>query len=149
MKNFLFPKPAESTSYSLFLLAVRLLFGFMFMIHGLEKIFNYTELVASFPDPLSLGNQMSLILAIIAELFCPIAFIFGFLYRLFLIPMIIIMAVAFIGVHNFSLGEGELAFLYFLMYIMMYIAGAGKYSVDALIYKSMNAPLDMDDDDLL
>ena len=25
----------------------------------------------------------------------------------------------------------------------------GKYSVDALIYKSMNAPLDMDDDDSL
>ena len=32
----------------------------------------------SFPDPLGVGSQMSLILAIFGELACSLAFIFGF-----------------------------------------------------------------------
>ena len=34
-------------------------------------------------------------LAIFGELFCSVAFVFGFLYRLSMIPMIVTMAVAF------------------------------------------------------
>ena len=149
MKNFLFPRPDQSPAYSIFLLAFRVMFGILLMIHGFQKIYNYTELTASFPDPLSLGNQVSLILVIIAELFCPIAFIFGFLYRLCLIPMIVTMAVAFFYIHGMSLVQGELAFMYMLLFIMMYIAGAGKYSVDAQIYRYMNKEDDSYEDDIL
>lgn len=149
MKNFLFPRPDQSPAYSLFLLAFRVMFGILLMIHGLEKVYNYSEVLVNFPDPFTLGNQASLLLVIIAELFCPIAFIFGFLYRLCLIPMIVTMAVAFFYIHGMSLVQGELAFMYMLLFIMMYIAGAGKYSVDARIYRYMNREDDPDEDDIL
>ena len=134
MKNFLFPRPDESTAYSLFLLAFRLMFGILLMIHGFQKVYNYTELVETFPDPFTIGNQASLLLVVIAELLCPLAFIFGFLYRLCLLPMIATMLVAFFHIHNASIAQGELAFIYLVVFILMYIAGPGAYSVDAKIY---------------
>ena len=149
MKNFLFPRPDESTAYSLFLLAFRLMFGILLMIHGFQKVYNYTELVETFPDPFTIGNQASLLLVVIAELLCPLAFIFGFLYRLCLLPMIATMAVAFFYIHGLSLAEGELAFLYLLLFIMMYIAGAGKFSIDAMIYRYMNKQYDPDEEFVL
>ena len=51
MKDFLFPQPTDSKSFSLLLLCLRLFFGLMFLLHGLEKVYNYTELCFVFPDP--------------------------------------------------------------------------------------------------
>ena len=56
MKKFLFPQPTESKSFSLLLLGLRLFFGLMFMLHGFEKLFNYTELCYVFPDPTGIGR---------------------------------------------------------------------------------------------
>ena len=55
--------------------------------------------------------------------------------------MIIAMAVAFFSFHQATLAEGELAFLYLLLFIMLYISGPGKYSIDYLIY-SATEPID-------
>ena len=43
MKDFLFSKPTDSNSFSLLLLAFRIFFGLMLMIHGFEKLYNYTQ----------------------------------------------------------------------------------------------------------
>lgn len=137
MRSFLFPKPDFSNGYSLFLLALRVFFGIMLILHGLDKMVNYTELCFTFPDPMGIGKELSLALVIFGELCCSIAFVFGFLYRLSMIPMIIVMGTAFLYVHGGNINHGELAFVYLITFILMYCAGPGKYSIDAMIYKRM------------
>lgn len=128
--EFLFPRYANNYGLSLFLLAMRVMIGSLFLAHGLDKMLNFTILSANFPDPLGIGSNASLILAIFSELFCSLAFIFGFLYRLAMIPMIISMAIAFIIIHHADVLQGELAFIYLIIFILMYIAGPGRYAID-------------------
>lgn len=134
MANFLFPKPDSSKGYSILLLALRIFFGLMLMTHGLDKLGKFIELSFTFPDPMGVGKTLSLSLVIFGELCCSLAFILGFLYRLCMIPMIIVMGTAFFYIHEGSIGNGELAFIYLIVLILMYIAGPGKYSIDAAIY---------------
>lgn len=139
MKKFLFPQPTESKSFSLLLLGLRLFFGLMFMLHGFEKLFNYTELCYVFPDPTGIGSEISLLFVIFAELMCSAAFIFGALFRLCMIPMLIIMLVAFFHIHGGSIFQGELPFIYLIVFFIMYITGPGAYSIDAKIYEYLHA----------
>ena len=146
MTNFLFPKPDSSRGYSILLLALRIFFGLMLMAHGLEKLGNFIDLSFTFPDPMGVGKTLSLSLVIFGELCCSLAFILGFLYRLSMIPMLIVMGTAFFYVHEGSIGNGELAFIYLIVLILMYIAGPGKYSIDAVIYNRMHKVEDEYDD---
>lgn len=139
MKDFLFPQPTDSKAFSLLLLCLRLFFGLMLIMHGLEKLYNYTELCFVFPDPIGIGSEVSLILAIFAEMFCSMAFIFGALYRLAMIPMLVVVAIAFFHIHEASIIQGELAFIYLMVLVMMYIAGPGQYAIDAKVYEYIHA----------
>jgi putative oxidoreductase len=51
------------------------------------------------------------------------------------IPMIIAMGVAFFDVHDAMMPEGELALIYFIVFIMLFLTGPGRYSIDYLIDK--------------
>ena len=93
--NFLCPRYANRYGVSLFLLAMRVFIGMLFMMHGLDKAVNFNILVGNFPDPFGIGSFATLLLVVFAELFCAIFFIFGLLYRIIMIPMIIAMSVAF------------------------------------------------------
>ena len=132
--SFLFPTKSNTTKVSLLLLAVRIIFGILLMNHGIQKWSNFQEMSAVFPDPLGIGSPLSLGLAIFGELVCSMAFIIGFLYRLAMIPMIFTMGVAFFVIHgNDPFSLKELAFVYLVVFILMYIAGPGKFSLDRLI----------------
>ena len=132
--NFLFPTKPNTTKVSLFLLAVRIIFGILLMNHGIQKWSNFQEMSAVFPDPLGIGSPLSLGLAIFGELVCSMAFIIGFLYRLAMIPMIFTMIVAFFVIHaNDVFAVKELAFIYLVVFVLMYIAGPGKFSIDYFI----------------
>ena len=139
MKDFLFPQPTDSKGFSLLLLCLRIFFGLMLTMHGLEKLYNYTELCYTFPDPTGIGSEITLLFVIFAEMMCSVAFIFGALYRLSMIPMLGVMAVAFLYIHEASIVQGELAFIYLIVLIMMYITGPGQYSIDAKIYEYLHA----------
>lgn len=139
MKDFLFPQPTESKAFSLLLLCLRIFFGLMLMTHGLEKLYNYTELCYTFPDPTGIGNEITLLFVIFAELMCSVAIMFGALYRLSMIPILIVMAVAFFYIHQASIIQGELAFVYLMMLLLMYICGPGQYAVDAKIYEYIHS----------
>lgn len=131
---FLFATGGKSATASAVLLLQRLLFGGLLLSHGLAKLDNYAALSQTFPDPIGLGSQLSVTLAIFAEVFCSAAFILGFLHRLVLIPMAFTMAVAFFVTHGGSIADGgELAFVYLGEFILLYVVGAGRYSADALI----------------
>ena len=79
--RFLFPATRYTPQASLFLLALRVLFGVLLLLHGIAKLNDFTALSAVFPDPLGLGSRISLVLAIFAELFCSVGFIVGAFYR--------------------------------------------------------------------
>ena len=132
--SFLFPTKSNTTKVSLLLLAVRIIFGILLMNHGIQKWSNFQELSTVFPDPLGIGSPLSLGLAIFGELICSMAFIVGFLYRLAMIPMIFTMMVAFFVIHaNDAFAVKELAFVYLVVFVLMYIAGPGKFSIDHII----------------
>lgn len=137
--NFLFPQHPEGTVYSIFLLALRIIFGMLLLLHGMEKWTHFASLSSTFPDPLGIGTPFSLCLVIFAEVICSLGFMFGLLYRLVLIPMIITMAVAFFVIHGAqAFAEKELAFIYLVVFVLMYMTGPGKYSVDRWIAVSLS-----------
>lgn len=132
--RFLFPSKPDGITISLLLLALRILFGGLLLSHGIQKWNNYAEMSAVFPDPLGVGSNVSLGLAIFGELACSIGFIFGALYRLAMIPMIFTMCMAFFVIHGSDpFAVKELAFVYLVVFILMYITGSGKFSIDRFI----------------
>ena len=136
--NFLFPSKPNSTGASLFLLALRIFFGLLLMNHGIQKWSSYQELSIAFPDPLGVGSPVSLGLAIFGELVCSMAFIVGVLYRLAMLPMVFTMGMAFFVIHgNDPFAVKELAFIYLVVYVLMYIIGPGKFAVDHWLGKAL------------
>ncbi|WP_294618838.1 DoxX family protein [uncultured Bacteroides sp.] len=137
LKRFLFPSKPDGTLISAILLIVRIVFGILLMNHGIDKWANYQELSSTFPDPLGIGSSLSLGLAIFGELFCSMAFIIGFLYRLVMLPMIFTLFVAFFIVHgNDPFAVKELAFVYWVVFVLMYVIGPGRFAVDRWIFQS-------------
>ncbi|MDR0894181.1 MAG: DoxX family protein [Prevotellaceae bacterium] len=134
IKKLLFPSKPDSAGASALLLLARIAFGLLFMSHGIQKWMMFQDLSATFPDPLGIGSYLSLLLAIFGEMACSIAFIGGILYRLAMIPMIFTMCIAFFVVHGgdaMAATPGkEMALIYLIVFVLMYIAGPGKFSVD-------------------
>lgn len=129
--RFLFPSEPSSTKNSLLLLSARIIFGLLLISHGIQKWNNFAELSQTFPDPLGIGSHISLILAIFGELVCSMGFILGILYRLVMIPMIFTMSMAFFVIHGSDpFAVKELAFVYLVVFVLMYIAGSGKFAID-------------------
>lgn len=131
----------STTKISPKLLSVGLLFfrlclgGLMIANHGWIKIVNFEVLKTQFLNFLGLGSQISLILAITAEILCSILLIFGLYTRVVLIPLIITMLVA-IGTHGWQIfGEAEMGFLYLLGFVFLFIVGPGDNSIDARMNK--------------
>ena len=82
--------------------------------------------------PLSLG------LAVFGEVFCSVGFIFGAFYRLAMIPMVFTMGMAFFVIHgNDPFAVKELAFIYLVVFVLMYITGPGKFSIDHVISSAL------------
>ena len=133
--SFLFPDcGACSKSASAFLLVLRLFFGGMLMWHGIVKIADFSSLTASFPDPLGFGSRVSLVLAIFAEVICAAGVMAGAFYRLALIPIVFSLCVILFAVHA---GAGfpavELPVIYLVMFVLLFISGPGRYSLDSIV----------------
>jgi putative oxidoreductase len=94
---------------------------------------NFNELSQTFPDVLGFGSYMSLMVSIFSEFCCSLFLITGLIVRITLIPMIISMAVAFFDVHDGMFPQGELSLIYLMMFVIIYITGPGRVSIDYLI----------------
>ena len=55
--TLLFPRKANQTNFSLFLLSMRLLFGSLLMTHGYAKLMGFAAMSASFPAPFGIGSR--------------------------------------------------------------------------------------------
>lgn len=121
---------------NLALLAFRLLVGILMLTHGVTKIMDYGQLKATFPDPIGWGAGLSLVMIILAEAGCSLLVIAGLLTRFAVLPLIFGMAiVAFVVQSPASLSAIELPLLYMGLYVVLFIAGPGKYSLDYLLVK--------------
>lgn len=130
LHNFLFPA-YNNFWLSAMLLLGRILFGSMFLTHGLQKLVNFGALSGSFPRVMGLNSTISLSLAIFAEVFCTLAFITGFLYRISMLPMIFTMVIAVFVVHaNDPFATKEMALLYLYIFLIMYSLGPGSFAAD-------------------
>ena len=136
--SFLFPYQPMPQRYGLLLLVLRLLFGGLLMWHGLSKVMAIGGDVAAFPNPIGLGSRLSLYLVVFAEVVCAAAVIVGAFFRLALIPIIITMAVALFVVHRGQeFAAKELAFIFVIIFVLMWIVGPGHLSLDNIIAKRL------------
>ncbi len=117
------------------LLALRLWIGLsMLLLHGWGKITGFNEMSGKFLDLLGIGSTASLSLAIFAEAVCSLLLILGLFTRFAALTLAINMTVAFTMAHKGVLKgahSGELAFIYLAAYVALFLAGGGKFAVDA------------------
>lgn len=134
MKKLIFSTSSYFQDISLAILRIGA--ALLMLTHGWPKIANFSTYLTKFSDPIGLGPAISLQLAIVAEFFCAILLAFGFLTRLSLIPLMITMSVAaFIAHADDPFGSKEKPLLFLLIFIFLFFAGPGKYSVDGQIKK--------------
>ena len=129
--NYLFPQHFRGKGVSFLILAIRVFFGVLFFIHGVDKMMNFSQLSENYPSVLGFGSYMTLMISIFAEFCCSLFLITGLLVRITVLPMIVAMAVAFFDVHDAMMPEGELALIYLIVFIILYATGPGRYSLDS------------------
>lgn len=125
---------------NLVLLILRLAVGIFMLTHGWDKFLKlFGDGPIKFADPIGVGETVSLVLTVFAEVFCSVFLIVGFTTRLAVVPLLITMfVIVFIVKSDKEFGDFELPALYLVIYIVIAIAGAGKYALDNWIYKSVN-----------
>ena len=131
-------KRAMLTDAAVFVL--RAGFGLTLMSHGLTKLLSYGEMSASFPDPLGVGNAVSLAMVIFAEFFCSLAVVLGLMTRLALLPLIFNMCVILgVVLAHAEFKVKELALLYLIAFVALFLHGPGRFSLDHLIFGPLRA----------
>lgn len=118
-----------SSHIAVFLLRI---FSCLFLLtHGFPKIMKVINGNMSFGDPIGLGPEISLVLSAFAEGICSLFVLLGWKTRLAVIPLIINMSVVVFFAHaGDPFGHKETGLLYLLIFVVLFITGAGKYSLD-------------------
>jgi putative oxidoreductase len=144
LKNLLAPgNDSMLTSFALLLLRAWL--GLcMLLLHGVGKVKDFSKLSADFPDPLNVGHTASLALVVFAEVVCSVLLVLGLVTRFAALVLAVNVFVAFFIVLQGALTgphSGEIAFIYLAGYVALLFAGAGKLSLDKMIFgKGSKAP---------
>ena len=134
--NKIFSVSRSAASVDFALLIARVGIGALMLVHGISKIPMLSQSPIQFYDFMGLGAQVSLWLALFAEIGCSILVIFGFATRLAVIPLIMTMLVAVFIIHaEDPFVKQEMGLHYILIYVMLLLTGAGKYYIDYLISK--------------
>lgn len=123
-------------SASLALLLLRLAVGTFMLTHGAGKMATlFSGDPIRFADPIGIGATASLALIVFAEVFCSILLILGLVTRFSAIPPLVGMLVAAFIVHGQDpFGNRELALFYSVIYLVLILTGAGKFSIDYLLW---------------
>lgn len=134
MKRILSVNNSAATT-DMALLVARVGIGAIMLTHGIPKMMMlFSGAPVQFPPVMGLTPELSLGLAVFAEVLCSIFLMAGFATRLAVLPLIITMLVAalvFHGADPFAKQEPSLQFL--LAYVVLLLAGSGRYSIDYLL----------------
>lgn len=127
------------TKINIALLLVRLTGGGFMLTHGAGKFAKlFGEQPIKFADPLGVGELSSLALTVFAEVFCAIFLAVGIGTRFSAFFLLVTMLVAALIFHiNDGFVKQELPLMYAIFYLVIVIVGAGKYSIDQLVYDKL------------
>ena len=104
---------------------------FLLWVHGLPKLLNYNAQLQVIEDPFHLGANVTLMLAIFAEVLCPLLIIAGVLVRLACLPVLSVLWIALLVVHpQWSLEEGQFGGLLLILFTSLFIAGPGRLALN-------------------
>ncbi|MHC8367469.1 DoxX family protein [Pseudomonas sp. ZT5P21] len=104
---------------------------FLLWVHGLPKLLNYSAQLQVIEDPFHLGANITLMLAIFAEVVCPLLIISGVLARLACLPILSVLLIALLVVHpQWSLDEGQFGWLLLILFTSILIAGPGRLALN-------------------
>ena len=118
------------------MLVLRIAAGGLMVKHGYDKLIHFDGTASHMMNFMGIGKQASAALVIFAEFFCSILLIIGLFTRLACIPLIVTMAVAlFIAQKGDFFGEGQVAALFLVTFIVLLFTGPGRASADKLISK--------------
>jgi putative oxidoreductase len=133
LKPFLEPQSAALTASGLLFMRV-MAAVLLFSIHGLPKLLDWSGELQRIEDPFGLGAPLTLGLAVFAEVVCPVLLVLGVVARLACLPVLAVLLVALVVVHpEWSLEQGQFAWLLVALYGGLALTGPGLYSVSGLI----------------
>lgn len=119
------------------ILITRVAVAALMLYHGLPKLATlFSGDPIQFPGLFGMSPAFALGLTVFAEVICSIFILVGFGTRLAVIPLAITMLVAVLMIHAadpFTNKEPGIHFL--LLYVVLFITGSGRYSIDGLIQK--------------
>lgn|SRR5699024_429827 len=122
------------------LLILRIVAGLVLLYgHGFEKLtIILTGQEIQFMDPVGLGATLSFYLVAFAEGICAILLVLGLFTRWSALILSINFLVILL-IHAFIMGDGfqvlEVRFFYLASYISLLLLGAGRISLDYLLFK--------------
>ncbi len=125
-----------STTTDLSLLIARVGIAALMLTHGIPKLLMlFSGAPVQFPPVMGMSAELSLGLTVFAEVFCSVFILAGFATRLAVVPLAITMLVAVFLIHGTDpLSVKEPALQYLLVYIVLLVAGSGKYSLDYVLH---------------
>lgn len=137
--NQLLIKTMQIANTNFALLLLRAGAALMMLTHGVPKLMQFFsgEPIA-FASVFGMSAALSLALAVFAEVLCSIFILFGLGIRLSSIPLIITMLIAAFHIHGADpFSSKEKSLLFGLIFIVLLLTGAGKYSIDYLLSEKM------------
>jgi len=123
------------------LLVLRLIAGLsLFLKHGTEKLFGFSQMTAHLPGPPKIGMILLLLFATLSDGICSLLVILGLATRWAALIIFINILGAWAVFHHFlffgrQADHGELIVLYLAASLALFLAGPGKHSVDAWLDK--------------
>ncbi|MEZ0585615.1 MULTISPECIES: DoxX family protein [Erwinia] len=97
-------------------------------VHGLPKVFHFSEELTRIEDPFGLGPYMSLLPAIFAEVICPLFILAGVFTLPACLSVIGVLLVAMVFVHpDWSMVEGQFGWLLLIIFTTLAITGPGRW----------------------
>lgn len=135
--KFLFSTKSNAAMNDIWLLIYRVSLSAFMLTHGLPKLNRLLSGEGSnFPDPLGVGNELSLILTVLGEVVAPVLVMIGLSTRLAALPVAFAMGVAAFVIHGSDpFARKEMALLFLLGFLTIVIMGSGKYALDSLLGK--------------
>ena len=120
------------------ILLTRVTIALLMLAHGFPKmIMLFSGGPIQFPPILFLNAETSLALAVFAEVIASIMILAGFWTRLATLPLMTTTLVALFLIHGADpFSAKELALIYLLVYMGLFITGSGRFSVDNLLKKN-------------
>jgi putative oxidoreductase len=131
----------EAMGIDLGLLLLRLWFGAaLFLKHGWEKPVHFAAMAVHFPDPVHIGPVPSLVIATLSDAVCSVLVVLGLATRWAALFIFANLFVAWALVHHFQFlahgaDHGELTVLYLGAYLALALTGAGRFSLDARLFR--------------